>query len=69
VDDRKLYRNGLPGDRSFASYLGSTDVLEADFWTAITSVLPVIREEPCLICIPFSFVGVFFSTVAVDDVA
>jgi hypothetical protein len=29
----------------------------------------VIREEPYLICIPFSLVGVFFSTVAVHDVA
>jgi hypothetical protein len=33
-----------------------------------TSGWRVTREEPCLICIPFSFVGVFFSTVAVDDV-
>ena len=53
LDDRKLSRNGLPGDRSFASYLGSTDVLEADFWPGaveslfrgITSGLLVIHSE------------------------
>jgi hypothetical protein len=50
LDDRKLSRNGLPGDRSFAAYLGSTDVLEADFCTAITSVLPVIRQQSTFSC-------------------